>query len=45
VEFVVVEAFGDEMERVLGGVKVKKLVNDDMFDLKVSGLFFFFNRT
>ncbi|KAI5418905.1 thioredoxin reductase NTRB [Lathyrus oleraceus] len=37
---VVVGAYGDEKGRVLGGVKVKNLVNGDMFDLKVSGLFF-----
>ncbi|WJX94022.1 nineteen complex-related protein [Trifolium repens] len=37
---VVIGAFGDEKGRVLGGVKVKNLVNGDVFDLKVSGLFF-----
>ncbi|XP_058767673.1 thioredoxin reductase NTRB-like [Vicia villosa] len=37
---VVVGAYGDEKGRVLGGVKVKNLVNGDVFDLKVSGLFF-----
>ncbi|CAK8561835.1 unnamed protein product [Lathyrus sativus] len=36
----VVGAYGDEKGRVLGGVKVKNLVNGDVFDLKVSGLFF-----
>ncbi|GAU35529.1 hypothetical protein TSUD_155600 [Trifolium subterraneum] len=36
----VVGAFGDEKGRVLGGVRVKNLVNGDVFDLKVSGLFF-----
>jgi thioredoxin reductase (NADPH) len=37
---VVIGAFGDEKGRVLGGVKVKNVVNGDVFDLKVSGLFF-----
>ncbi|XP_004509471.1 thioredoxin reductase NTRB-like isoform X1 [Cicer arietinum] len=37
---VVVGAYGDEKGRVIGGLKVKNLVNGDVFDLKVSGLFF-----
>ncbi|KAK2450558.1 thioredoxin reductase NTRB [Trifolium repens] len=37
---VVIGTFGDEKGRVLGGVKVKNVVNGDVFDLKVSGLFF-----
>ncbi|XP_057741551.1 thioredoxin reductase NTRB-like isoform X2 [Arachis stenosperma] len=38
----VVGAYGDEKSggRVLGGIKVKNVVNDDVFDLKVNGLFF-----
>ncbi|CAN8271280.1 unnamed protein product [Cochlearia groenlandica] len=36
----VVEAYGDENGRVLGGLKVKNVVNGDVSDLKVSGLFF-----
>ncbi|KAK7262791.1 hypothetical protein RJT34_30372 [Clitoria ternatea] len=37
---VVVEAYGDDKGRVLGGVKVKNVVSGDVSDLKVSGLFF-----
>ncbi|MED6194045.1 nineteen complex- protein [Stylosanthes scabra] len=38
----VVGAYGDEKSggRVLGGIKVKNVVNGDVFDLKVNGLFF-----
>ncbi|XP_006297849.2 thioredoxin reductase 2 [Capsella rubella] len=36
----VVEAYGDESGRVLGGLKVKNVVSGEVSDLKVSGLFF-----
>ncbi|XP_061341746.1 thioredoxin reductase NTRB-like [Gastrolobium bilobum] len=37
----VVEAYGDgDKKRVLGGLKVKNLVTEEVSDLKVSGLFF-----
>ncbi|XP_059623370.1 thioredoxin reductase 1, mitochondrial-like [Cornus florida] len=37
---VVVEAYGEEEKGVLGGLKVKNLVSEEVSDLKVSGLFF-----
>lgn len=38
---VVVEAYGEgESKRVLGGLKVKNVVTQEVSDLKVSGLFF-----
>ncbi|KAI4314678.1 hypothetical protein L6164_027565 [Bauhinia variegata] len=36
----VVEAYGDKDKKVLGGLKVKNVVNGDVSDLKVNGLFF-----
>ncbi|XP_015889501.3 thioredoxin reductase NTRB isoform X1 [Ziziphus jujuba] len=37
---VVVEAYGDGDKRVLGGLKIKNVVTEEVSDLKVSGLFF-----
>ncbi|KAF8409872.1 hypothetical protein HHK36_002390 [Tetracentron sinense] len=36
----IVEAYGDEERRSLGGLKVKNLLSGEVSDLKVSGLFF-----
>ncbi|XAR58084.1 Thioredoxin-disulfide reductase [Bertholletia excelsa] len=37
---VVLEAYGEEGKDVLGGVKLKNVVTGEVFDMKVSGLFF-----